>query len=74
MSRILSRRRFGPTAHRSPVRLATRAVTHRRLPTVGFGEATLLWSCLDCSAWGMLDPLPPRCPDCAGEPVVVVED
>jgi hypothetical protein len=74
MSRILSRRRFGPTVRPSRTRPDTPVVAHRRLPTHGFGEATLVWSCLDCPAWGRLDPLPPRCPDCAGETVAVVED
>jgi hypothetical protein len=70
MSRIRSRGRVGPAAPS----VAVPSVAHRRLPTVGFGEAALVWSCTDCPAWGTLDPLPPRCPDCDGETVVVTED
>jgi hypothetical protein len=38
------------------------AVRNKRLAN-GFGEAFLVWRCLDCGALGSLDALPTRC-DC----------
>jgi rubrerythrin len=35
-------------------------VRNKRLPN-GFGEAFLVWRCLDCGSLGSLDALPARC-------------
>ena len=36
-------------------------VRNKRLADDGFGEAFLVWRCLDCGAVGSLDALPSRC-------------
>jgi hypothetical protein len=36
-------------------------VRNRRLVADGFGEAFLVWRCLDCGAVGSLDAFPTRC-------------
>ncbi|WP_380678052.1 DUF7130 family rubredoxin-like protein [Salinigranum sp. GCM10025319] len=36
-------------------------VRNKRLADDGFGEAFLVWHCLDCGAVGSLDALPSRC-------------
>jgi rubrerythrin len=39
-------------------------VPNARLPTNEFGEAFLVWRCLDCGTTGSLDALPGSCPGC----------
>ncbi|WP_236639585.1 DUF7130 family rubredoxin-like protein [Salinigranum halophilum] len=51
------------------------SVRNKRLPN-GFGEAFLVWRCLDCGALGSLDALPARC-ECGArreDLVYVLED
>jgi len=50
------------------------ALPNRRLPTNGFGEAFLVYRCLDCGAVGPLTELPGRCPGCgAGREALAYE-
>jgi rubrerythrin len=52
-------------------------VDHRRLPTLGHGEAVLLWACGDCGELGDVRRLPGDCPACGADRTAVgfvVED
>ncbi|MFC4357272.1 hypothetical protein ACFO0N_04825 [Halobium salinum] len=40
------------------------SLRHERLPQQGFGEAFLVWRCLDCGATGDLEAFPTACADC----------
>lgn len=54
--------RSGTTSSRA-VSPAVR-VTNKRLAEKGYGEAFLVWRCVDCGAAGHLDELPEACPEC----------
>jgi rubrerythrin len=63
----------------APVRTTrpTPRVDHRRLPTQGFGEATLLWACDDCGELGDVAFVPRDCPACRADATAigfVIED
>jgi rubrerythrin len=60
-------RAHGPTVSAATASRAFRpfvALPNRRLATNGFGEAFLVYRCLDCGALGPLTAFPSACPDC----------
>jgi hypothetical protein len=69
-------RRSGRALVPSPT-VPTPPVAHRRLPTLDYGEAVLLWACEDCGELGDVTALPGDCPACRADRTAisfVIED
>ena len=43
------------------------AGTHRQSTSGEFGEAYLMWRCLECGEMGAIESLPEQCPNCRAE-------
>lgn len=45
--------------------VAALSIEHERTPHE-FGEAELMWRCIECGEMGQIDDMPETCPNCGG--------